>query len=113
MKNRSLVILMTVFGFLTLGATAAARAEVTLKFHHDLPEDSAQHDAALKYKEAVESATKREIVVKIFPNNALGDDVEAIQQLQLGALQGAIIPTAKLSNLDPSMQLVDLPFLFP
>lgn len=111
MKTK-LWFLTMVFGCLTLGV-APARAEITLKFHHDLPEDSAQHVAALKYKEAVESSSKGEIVVKLFPNNALGDDVEAMQQMQIGAVQGAIIPTAKLSNLDPSMQLVDLPFLFP
>ena len=112
MKTRVLRLLMLVCGGWMLVITAA-HAEVTLKFHHDLPEDSAQHAAALKYKQAVESASKGEIVVKLFPNNALGDDVEAIQQMQIGAIQGAIIPTAKLSNLDPSMQLIDLPFLFP
>ncbi|MCC7039957.1 MAG: TRAP transporter substrate-binding protein [Burkholderiales bacterium] len=88
-------------------------AATTLKFHHDLPEDSAQHVAAVKFAQAVESRTGGEIVVKIFPNNSLGDDVEATQQMQLGAIQGGIVPTAKLSNFDPSMQLVDLPFLFP
>jgi C4-dicarboxylate-binding protein DctP len=98
---------------LALGAPALALAAVTLKFHHDLPEDSAQHVAAVKFAQAVEQRTKGDLVVKIFPNNALGDDVEATQQMQIGAIQGGIIPTAKLSNFDPSMQLVDLPFLFP
>src|SRR5690606_273596 len=49
----------------------------------------------------------------IFPNNALGDDVEVTQQMQFGAVEAAIIPTAKLSNFVPAMQIVDLPFLFP
>ncbi len=98
---------------LTFGIALPALAEITLKFHHDLPEDSAQHVAAIKFKEAVESRTKGEIVVKLFPNNALGDDVQATQQMQIGAIQGGIIPTAKLSTFAPSMQLADLPFLFP
>lgn len=113
MNTRGLAFLIAAFGSLSMGISTAALAEITLKFHHDLPEDSAQHAAALKYKQAVESATKGEIIVKLFPNNALGDDVEAMQQMQLGAIQGAIIPTAKLSNLDATMQVVDLPFLFP
>lgn len=89
-----------------------AMADV-MKFHHDLPEDSAQHAAAVKFKKAVESRSKGEITVKLFPSNALGNDVEATQQMQLGAIQGGIIPTAKLSNFVKSMQLIDLPFLFP
>lgn len=113
MAKRTLALAVVALTCVTFGAAIPALAEITLKFHHDLPEDSAQHAAALKFKDAVESRTKGEIVVKIFPNNGLGDDVQATQQMQIGAIQGGIIPTAKLSNFDPSMQLVDLPFLFP
>jgi tripartite ATP-independent transporter DctP family solute receptor len=88
-------------------------ASTVVKFHHDLPEDSAQHLAAEKFKEAVEKGSAGKLKVQIFPNNALGDDVEATQQMQFGALQAAIIPTAKLSNFVPAMQIADLPFLFP
>lgn len=94
------------------GMTPAA-AETVLKFHHDLPEDSAQHVAAEKFRDLVAERTKGEIVVKIFPNNSLADDVQATQQMQFGAIEGGIIPTAKLSNFQPTMQLPDLPFLFP
>jgi tripartite ATP-independent transporter DctP family solute receptor len=95
------------------GFVATPAMAGVMKFHHDLPEDSAQHAAAVKFKEAVESRTNGEIVVKVFPSNALGNDVEATQQMQLGAIQGGIIPTAKLSNFVTAMQLIDLPFMFP
>ena len=97
---RRFTVLAMVLAF-SLGLTTMAMA-IELKFHHDLPEDSAQHLAAEKFKAAVESRTNGEIQVKIFPNNALGDDVEATQQMQFGAIQGAIIPTAKLSNFVPA-----------
>ncbi len=108
MKKLALLVLVS----LAVAASPAV-AEITLKFHHDLPEDSAQHAAALKFKEAVETRTRGEIVVRLFPNNALADDVQATQQMQIGAIHGGIIPTAKLSTFSPAMQLVDLPFLFP
>lgn len=75
--------LKALIGGLALAAlvhAGSAVAQVSMKFHHDLPEDSAQHLAAEKFKAAVEAA---------------------------------IIPTAKLSNFVPAMQIVDLPFLFP
>lgn len=106
-----MVIAMT--SAIILGTTRISAAAIELKFHHDLPEDSAQHLAAEKFKTAVESRTNGEIKVKIFPSNALGNDVEATQQMQFGAIQGGIIPTAKLSNFVPALQLIDLPFLFP
>ncbi|MFZ1727277.1 MAG: TRAP transporter substrate-binding protein [Albidovulum sp.] len=91
----------------------SASAEIIMKFHHDLPEDSAQQVAAEKFRDLVAERTGGEIKVQIFPNNSLADDVQAVQQMQFGAIEGAIIPTAKLSNFDPAMQLPDLPFLFP
>lgn len=108
--------LKTLVGGLALAALVHAggvAAQVSMKFHHDLPEDSAQHLAAEKFKTAVEERSSGAIKVQLFPNNALGDDVEATQQMQFGALESAIIPTAKLSNFVPAMQIVDLPFLFP
>ena len=96
-----------------IAAAPAAFAETVMKFHHDLPEDSAQQVAAEKFAELVAERTKGEITVKIFPNNSLADDVQATQQMQFGAVEAGIIPTAKLSNFVPAMQLPDLPFLFP
>jgi C4-dicarboxylate-binding protein DctP len=96
-----------------LAGSELSDAKSVLKFHHDLPEDSAQHVAAEKFRDLVAERTNGEIEVRIFPNNALGDDVQAAQQMQFGAIEGGIIPTAKLSNFQPTMQLPDLPFLFP
>ncbi len=88
-------------------------AQTILKFHHDLPENSAQHVAAEKFRDLVAERTHGKIEVRIFPNNSLADDVQAAQQMQFGAIEGGIIPTAKLSNFQPAMQLPDLPFIFP
>jgi C4-dicarboxylate-binding protein DctP len=96
-----------------LSATSTIALGEVIKFHHDLPETSAQHKGAEKFKELVETATDGAYTVEIYANNALGDDVEVAQQMQFGAVQAAPIPTAKLANFSPSLQLIDLPFLFP
>lgn len=111
MKLTRLIASIGAFTILAYGASAGA--EIVLKFHHDLPEDSAQHVAAERFRDLVAERTGGEIVVQIFPSNSLADDVQATQQMQFGAIEGGIIPTAKLSNFEPAMQLPDLPFLFP
>lgn len=98
---------------LALGVSAVAFAQETIVFHHDLPEASAQHEASVYFKELVEERSDGRFRVDIHPNNALGDDVEVAQQMQFGAVHAAPIPTAKLSNFNASLQLIDLPFLFP
>ncbi|WP_235912001.1 TRAP transporter substrate-binding protein [Mesorhizobium xinjiangense] len=107
-------MLLAVLGMSAILLTnEGAAAQTILKFHHDLPEDSAQHVAAERFRDLVAERTDGAIEVKIFPNNSLGDDVQATQQMQFGAIEGGIVPTAKLSNFQPAMQLPDLPFLFP
>lgn len=98
---------------LALSATSTAALGEVIKFHHDLPATSAQHKGAEKFKELVEAATDGGYTVEIYPNNALGDDIEVAQQMQFGAVHAAPIPTAKLATFTQSMQLIDLPFLFP
>lgn len=93
--------------------TLTAQAATVVKLHHDLTEDSAQHEGAVRFKELVEARSDGAIEVKIYPNNALGDDVQVAQQMQFGAVQAAPIPTAKLSGFNKQLQLIDLPFLFP
>ncbi|QJX02267.1 TRAP transporter substrate-binding protein [Alcanivorax sp. IO_7] len=109
---RPLAAVTLCLGTLGLGSQAALAATV-VKLHHDLTEDSAQHEGALRFKKLVEERSDGDIQVKIFPNNALGDDVQVAQQMQFGAVQAAPIPTAKLSGFNKQLQLIDLPFLFP
>jgi C4-dicarboxylate-binding protein DctP len=112
MTSQSIEKLGTAIAVVTALLAGSASAEI-IKFHHDLPEDSAQHRGAERFRTLVEDRSDGAYTVEIYANNALGNDVEVAQQMQFGAVQAAPIPTAKLSNFNPSLQLIDLPFLFP
>ncbi|MDA3919439.1 MAG: TRAP transporter substrate-binding protein [Salinisphaera sp.] len=112
MPTRLLVSLYAAL-VVTAALTGSANAATIVKLHHDLPQDSAQQMGAERFKKLVEERTDGQIKVRIFPNNALGNDVEVAQQIQFGAVKAGLIPTAKLSNFDSKLELVDLPFLFP
>lgn len=109
----ALILLASLLGGCSGNAQERHTPEYVLKFHHDLLESSPQHLAAVRWAEAVNRQSDGRIAVNIFPANQIGDDREAVEMLMLGNLQGAIIPTAKLSLFVPPMQLPDLPFLFP
>ncbi len=88
-------------------------AQYVMKFGHDMPEDSAQHVAALKYADLVKERTKGRVEIRVFPAQQLGTDPEMVQQAQMGTLEIVLPPTAKISGFAPALQLADLPFLFP
>ena len=93
--------------------TNAAHAQTLVKLGHDQPESSTHHQAALKWKELVEAQTGGKIKVQIFPSSLLGSGVQSVEQLQAGAIEAASLPTGWVAPLAPSVQILDLPFLFP
>jgi tripartite ATP-independent transporter DctP family solute receptor len=101
------------FALLTGLLATAALAQVTVKVGHDQPEPSTHHQAALKWKELVEQRTGGKIRVQVFPSSQLGSGTQMVEQAQAGALEVAILPTAWIAPLAPSVQVLDLPFLFP
>jgi C4-dicarboxylate-binding protein DctP len=92
---------------------SVALAQTTIKVGHDQPESSTHHQAALKWKELVEQRTNGKIKVQVFPSSQLGSGTQMVEQVQAGALEVAILPTAWIAPLAPSVQVLDLPFLFP
>jgi len=84
-----------------------------LKFGHDLPENSAQHVAALRFADIVNYKSKGRIKVEVFPNQKLGTDQEMLEAIRAGQQAIGLPPTAKMTTLVPEMQYLDLPFLFP
>ena len=109
---RVVLMLGLILGLL-LPSGALAAAKWNMKFGHDMPEDSAQHVAALKYADLVKERTKGQVEIKVFPAQQLGTDPEMVQQAQMGTLEIVLPPTAKISGFAAQLQLADLPFLFP
>jgi C4-dicarboxylate-binding protein DctP len=95
------------------GLLTGAHSQILIKVGHDQPEPSTHHQAALKWKELVETRTGGKIKVQVFPSSQLGSGVQMVEQVQAGALEVAILPTAWIAPLAPSVQVLDLPFLFP
>ena len=96
-----------------LAFAGVAAAETIIKLAHDQPEHATHHQAALKWKEAVERRTKGAYKVQIFPAMTLGNATQMVEQLQAGAIEAAALPTAWVAPIVPDVQLLDLPFLFP
>lgn len=96
-----------------LAAGTPALAQTVIKVGHDQPDRSTHHQAALKWKELVEARTKGKVQVRLFAAMTLGSGTQMVEQTQAGALEVSILPTGWVAPLAPSVQVLDLPFLFP
>jgi len=94
------------------GAAQAAEIELKLAW---LTADSPTDPYAITahaFKTELEAALPGRVEVQLFPNRQLGDDKEILEGLQFGTIDLGIITNAVVANLEPTYQLVDLPFLF-
>lgn len=87
--------------------------KLVLRFGYNIPERSALHLAAERFKTAIEQRTDGRVQVQLFPNQILGNDHQMLEMARQGKLELLLIPSAKLSSAVPEMQYADLPFLLP
>jgi C4-dicarboxylate-binding protein DctP len=113
---------MTLFNSLAAAAIAtatalaplsAAAAEVTWKFAHENQETVPAAQAAHRLADEVKRKTGGRFEIQVFPAGQLGKEQQLVEQTQLGTVQMAFTPTAPLTNFVPTVQLLDLPFIFP
>lgn len=95
-------------------ATKQPKVEsIVLRFGHDMPKSSPQHEAAIKFADLVAEKSKGQLKIDIYPAQSLGSDRKMLNMAQKGELDIILPPTAKLSHIIPQLQIFDLPYLFP
>ncbi len=94
----------------TDGAPAITSTDkVTMIWSHNAAETTAGHQAALKFKEAMEKYSNGNITVTIYPNGQMGTVPENDQALREGTIQISSGTTGGL--VDPSLSYFDCPNL--
>jgi len=87
--------------------------QFVMKFGSVEPAVSPQHEAAKKFKEAVEKGTNGNVKVELYPASQLGNARAQIEATQLNTQQGALLPNSNFIGFYPAASITDLPFLFP
>ncbi|WP_212526119.1 TRAP transporter substrate-binding protein [Actibacterium sp. MT2.3-13A] len=105
-------------GALTLGVSllggSVEAEEINLRLAW-LSADSPRDPYAITanaFKTAIEEAMPGRVSVALFPNRQLGDDKEILEGMQFGTIDMGLITNAVVANVEPTYQLLDLPFLF-
>ena len=84
---------------------------IELKLGHIQSDSDLWNQGAIKFKEEVEKNSNGKIKITIFPNSTLGGDRDMAEGMQIGTIDFALI-AGVLGNFEPSIQLLELPYLF-
>jgi C4-dicarboxylate-binding protein DctP len=110
MQIKTLLVALTA----ALSFNAAAQAPIVIKFSHVVALDTPKGQAAERFKELAEKATKGRVKVEVYPNSQLYKDKEELEALQLGAVQMLAPSLAKFGPLGvKEFEAFDLPYIFP
>jgi C4-dicarboxylate-binding protein DctP len=95
------------------GGSQSSQDVIKVRFSHNLKEDTVNGQAVAAFKEKLEELTNGKMQVEIYPNQQLGAMREQAEQTQMGSIEITLQGTSVLSPFDPSIGMLDLPFLFP
>jgi len=113
--NAKIIVCLSVFtviGWIFFVSNSNS-AGIVMKIGHAVAAKSATGIAMDKFKGLVEKRTDGKVTVEIFHAGALGGELEMLDKLQTGVIQGTFISGASLSTFAPKVQILFLPFLFP
>ncbi len=109
----ALLVTATVFGLnIQKENKIDADAKVVLRLAEALPENNPVTIAMRRFAELVSDKTNGNIIVKIYSSAQLGQESEAIEQVQLGIIDMTRINSVVLSIVSPSMGVFTLPYIF-
>lgn len=88
------------------------KADIVLKLGYSSPASNPWHICATDFAKYVNEKTNGKVQVDLFPAEMLGSDAEMAEMLKMGTLDMQIAPQGVVSNYEPKMAVLGLPFLF-
>ncbi len=106
---RRLMLALALAGLLPVAAQAQ---NIVLKSHDTHPAGYPTVVAVDNMGKKLEAATNGRIKVQMFPGAVLGQEKEAVEQVQLGAIQMARISLGVIGPVVPEVDVFNMPFVF-
>ncbi|MFI5627191.1 TRAP transporter substrate-binding protein [Nocardioides sp. NPDC051685] len=85
---------------------------LTFKLAETHPDDYPTTLGDKKFAELAEKYTDGRIKIQVYPNAQLGEESDAIEQVQMGSIEMTRISSAPMGEFVPAMGLFSLPYLF-
>ncbi len=84
----------------------------TIRLAHALNTSHPVHFGIIRMAELVEQNSNGKLKIKVFPNQQLGTEREALELLQIGSIGMTKVSAAAIENFVPELRVYSLPYLF-
>ncbi|MCM3763238.1 TRAP transporter substrate-binding protein [Alkalihalobacillus oceani] len=83
----------------------------SIQLGHNVPAGTVNDQAAHKFKELIEEKTNNQITVEVFPNQELGNEIDMVENMGMGAIDMVIPGDGVFGTYVPEFQGLLIPFL--
>lgn len=116
-KSIVVPVLMLTFAFLAVLPTAPKSAEAAppkheIKIATLAPENSSLMQVFKEMDAELLRETGGEVGFKFFPGFVLGDEQDVLRKLRVGMVNAAVFTTTALTEVNPDVSVLQVPFLF-
>jgi TRAP-type C4-dicarboxylate transport system substrate-binding protein len=101
-----------VFATCLLAAAAASAQQVQLKVATLAPDGSKWMTAAHRAADEISARTGGRVGIRFYPGGTMGTDQAVLRKMRIGQLQGGAILIGSLTDVEPNVELYNLPLLF-
>ena len=113
MERCSLLAIIACFTFLLVGCNQLEdRNTHVLAVAHNMDTEHTVHRALVLLDENLREYSAGSMQLKIYPNAQLGNEREAMELLQMGALAMTKVSASPLESFAPEMKVFSLPYIF-
>lgn len=91
---------------------AEPKTELILRYADNQPDGYPTTQAAYYFAELVEEQTGGRVRIKVYSDGVLGDETSICEQMQYGGVDFSRLNLATLSQIEPSMSVLLLPYLY-
>lgn len=85
--------------------------QIIIKFSHVVAENTPKGKAAERFAKIVKEKSNGRIIVQVYPNGMLYNDENELHALKEGEVQMIAPTSSKITEYQPNLQVLDLPFL--
>lgn len=108
------ILVLSISFLLVSPIYCSEKAEITLRFAHEAPEDNPRHLAAIYFADFVEKETEGRVKVEVYHSGQLGSERELVEAVSIGTnIDITMAGAGEFSTYVPELQLIEMPYLFP
>ena len=83
-----------------------------IRFATVVPEDTSWYREMKKLSDEVRAKTNGQVIIKIYANAKMGDELDAIRKMRTGQADGGAFSGRGLGEIDSAIRIMEMPFLF-